>query len=520
MRWYFYLLLGLLGLTLALTTGWFQTSPGYMDADYYFAGGLRLAQGHGFTETILWNYLDNPTALPHPAFSYWMPLASIIAAAGMVATGSTHFNAARIGFLLIAALIPPLTAYLGYKVTSRQNLSLTAGLFAIFSGYYAPYASVTDTFGIYMLLGAMFFILLSFGLETTSRRKLFLIMGFLGLVAGLAHFSRADGFIWLFSALLAVLLLPSWPLKTKFLLVALVIFGYAIVMAPWFARNINVLGTPLAPGGNHALWLTSYDQTYAYPASQLSFSSWISSGFKSIVAGRIDALKWNLQTTWAVQGVIFLLPFILVGIWAYRRDVRVQVGLVAWGITFLFMTLLFPFAGARGSFLHSGAALQPLWWVLAPIGIEKTILWAAEKRKWRTGEALRVFTAGFIGIAVLLTGLIFYNRVFSGRGWGSEAVRYQQVEEFIKQSGAGSDEIVMVGNTPGYFVLSGRPAIAIPNEGLATVIDVAHKFNAKYLILEDNGVPKPLLGVLNNPSDFPQINYLGEINGAKIYAIP
>ena len=44
-----------------------------MDAEYYYAGGIRLAEGDGFTENFLWNYLDNPVGLPHPAFTYWMP---------------------------------------------------------------------------------------------------------------------------------------------------------------------------------------------------------------------------------------------------------------------------------------------------------------------------------------------------------------------------------------------------------------------------------------------------------------
>ena len=52
-----------------------QPAPGYMDAEYYYAGGLQLAAGRGFTQPFLWNYLDQPEGLPHPAFTYWMPAA-------------------------------------------------------------------------------------------------------------------------------------------------------------------------------------------------------------------------------------------------------------------------------------------------------------------------------------------------------------------------------------------------------------------------------------------------------------
>ncbi|MFN2121495.1 MAG: hypothetical protein ACK2T0_13990, partial [Anaerolineales bacterium] len=77
-----YVLLAVLGAGLSVAVARFQPFPGYLDADYYFGGGLQLAAGKGFTEPYLWNYLDQPVALPHPSHTYWMPLASMIAAAG------------------------------------------------------------------------------------------------------------------------------------------------------------------------------------------------------------------------------------------------------------------------------------------------------------------------------------------------------------------------------------------------------------------------------------------------------
>ena len=48
-----------IALGVAIIVASLQPAPGYMDADYYFAGGLRLSEGFGFTEEILWNYLDD-----------------------------------------------------------------------------------------------------------------------------------------------------------------------------------------------------------------------------------------------------------------------------------------------------------------------------------------------------------------------------------------------------------------------------------------------------------------------------
>ena len=66
MSWRHYLLLTLVGLVVVIIVAAFQSAPGYMDADYYYAGGLQLASGHGFTEPYLWNYLDTPSWITPP----------------------------------------------------------------------------------------------------------------------------------------------------------------------------------------------------------------------------------------------------------------------------------------------------------------------------------------------------------------------------------------------------------------------------------------------------------------------
>jgi hypothetical protein len=190
-----YLLLALLGLGIIALVAFFQSAPGYMDADYYFAGGVQLAGGRGFTEPYLWNYLDNPAGLPHPSFSYWMPLTSLLAAAGGALFGPGSWSAARIGFLVVAVALPPLTAWLAWSITARRDLALTSGILAVFSAFYLPFLTVTDTFGLYMLFGGLFFLVL-------YRKPTLWTALFLGVLAGLMHLSRADGMLWLVLALL------------------------------------------------------------------------------------------------------------------------------------------------------------------------------------------------------------------------------------------------------------------------------------------------------------------------------
>ncbi|NMC14985.1 MAG: hypothetical protein GYA34_19125, partial [Chloroflexi bacterium] len=115
MKKFDYLALFVLEIVIILVVGSFQKSPGYMDAEYYYSGGIRLAEGYGFSEEILWNYLDDPQGLPHPSHGYWMPLASILSAIGMIILNKVSFNAGKIVLILIASFIPIVTTAISFQ---------------------------------------------------------------------------------------------------------------------------------------------------------------------------------------------------------------------------------------------------------------------------------------------------------------------------------------------------------------------------------------------------------------------
>ena len=519
MTWRLYLLLGLLGLATMVLVAAFQPSPGYMDADYYYAGGLQLVAGHGFNEPYLWNYLDNPTGLPHPSHAYWMPLTSILAAAGVWLFGPGSWLGARIGFMMVAALIPPVTAALAWSFTARRDLALTSGFLAVFPVYYLVFLPVTDTFGLYMLFGGLFFLVLN--------RKVSVLNPFLlGLLAGLMHLTRADGLLWLVIAALGVLFVIRKPSGKRILFtinsLLLTMFGYLLIMIPWFLRNQAVFGTFLSPGGSKMLWLLSYDELFSFPASQLTFARWWQSGIQAIANSRLWALGINLERTLAEQGEIFLLPLVGIGFWSMRKDRRVLLAGLAWLLTFAAMTFAFPFAGARGGFFHSGAALQPIWWAVAPLGLEQVIGWVGKRRGWNIVQAGRIFRTGIVAMAAILSVVIAYSRGIGVGGsiaWGEEQAAYSQINRLLQQDGIDKEAVVMVANPPGFYLASGNPAIAIPNGNLDTLLEVTHKYQAEYVILERGSVPSGLISVYDQPEGQIGMDYLGELDGAQIYAI-
>lgn len=517
--WKQIILLAVIGLIVSGGIAFFQHSPGYMDADYYYAGGLQLANGKGFTAPYLWNYLDNPSSLPHPSHSYWMPLASMLAALGMQIAGQNTWFAGRIVFLVIAAIIPIITSMLAYSFSKRNDVALISGLLAIFSGFYAAFIPITDTFGVYMLLGGIYFLL--------AHRQNYWSGFRMGLIAGLMHLARTDGIFWLFISFFVIISNPihiSFKNKynNKLFMLVICLIGYLLIMSPWYLRNIIVFRALLAPGSETMFWLTDYNQIFSYPPGQITFSTWLENGLDKALSIRLWALNINLQNILASQGSIFLLPLIMIGIWKRKEDRRIHIAILAWLGYIVLMSFVFPFAGARGGFFHSGAVLQPLWWALSPLGLISLVEWVGKKRNWRIEEATKLFLWSSIAIAFLLTGSIITGKLLdpiTGRNsWNSENELYKKVDGIIN-SKSPNNPVVIVANPPGFYLATGRSAIAVPDGDETITLRVAQKFGARYLILEDEGYPDGLKNLYQNPEKFTNFIYLGEVDGTRVFEV-
>ncbi|MDA1330575.1 MAG: glycosyltransferase family 39 protein [Chloroflexi bacterium] len=508
------LLLFAISLVIVLIAASFQSSPGYMDADYHTYMGRQLATGQGFTEQILWNYLDDPSGLPHPSHTYWPPLPSVLAATGIRLFPSLEtFTAARLPFMLLAALVAPLSALLAFQLTAEPKTAVFAGALALLPAYYLPYISTTDSFTPSMVLGALLFLcMLKDPKKANWSRTLAL-----GLIAGLLHLSRAEGIIWLLVALLAVNFgssdahSHSAPWKSF----ALVVGGYVLVMGPWFLRNYLSFGSLLAPGTWRALWLTSYDELFSFPASQLGLQHWLNSGWGSIMLARISALGRNLLGALAVQGHVFLAPLVIAATLAYRKVATVRLAVLAWLILLIAMSWAFPYVGVRGGFFHASATLQPLVWVLAAIGLQRFIDWGARRRGWQPVLARQVFQSAALLFGMLLSIFVFTRRVIN---WDQEAEQYVELSASLDSLNIPATAIIMVNNPPGFALTSAHPAIVIPNGGLAITQAAAKFLNADYLVLESN-YPADLTAVYNSPSDTPGMRYLGTFEGAHLFAL-
>jgi hypothetical protein len=522
-----YAILFVIGLLVPFIISRYQDLPGYMDADYYFAGGIQLAQGKGFTEPYIWNYLSNPQGLPNPSHTYWMPLASIVSALGMWIAGSTSYAAGRAPFILLSACVPILTATLAFKISHRTRFAMVSGLLSIFSMYYAPFMPVPDNYALYMILGATFLLL-------APRGERWIPIA-LGALTGLLTLARSDGLLWLgLAGLTMIWKSPLFLAKRKIkyaepepkgVLIRRLLFswlfvllGYFLIMGFWHYRNYTLFNSFLAPGGGRLLWLENYNQTFVYPPDALTREGFLQAGWNAALQDRIAAFQSNLGNAFAAQGEIFLFPFILLGLQQLRINLRTRIAVTGWLILFAVMTIVFPFAGSRGSFFHAGAAFQPMWWVAAPVGLDAVLHWARRRGRFMDRNALPVFLSVLVFLAVLMTIYLVNFRVVAS-GWAQDDAIYSSVEKLFQDNGISPTDVVIVRNPPGYFIASKRPAVALPFGDESAILAVAEKFDAKYLVLEAGGTFAAIQDLYDAPNDNASFTYLGEVDGARLYRI-
>jgi 4-amino-4-deoxy-L-arabinose transferase-like glycosyltransferase len=473
------LLLALAGLVY-LIVSLAVAAPGYMDADYYFVTARQLAAGKGFSEPFIWNYLDDPSGLPHPSHTYWMPLTSVVAAGAMALFGD-DFRAAQFPMFLSAVLLPLLAVSLARRFDADRRLMLSAGLISIFCGFFVPYFVTTDSFTIYAWIGSAV-LLLSVDASRQSKASTWFIVG---VLAGLGYLTRADGVLLLLPAAVAI----WWSGEARLKAVVSLAFGYLLCTGPWFVRNLIATGHVFPAGAGHTLWLLSYNELFSYPASQLTLGHWWQAGIGEILSTRRWALGLILQRLVAESGLVFMWPFMIVGAYHLRKRREIRLAVLYLVLLVGLMTVVFPFAGAFGGFFHSSVALLPILCAIAPIGLDRSIDWFARIRKWDGAEAKKVLNAGALVLLILLSVGLTWSRVvgvsISSPRWEGPQRTYETVGEALSTLGR-LEDIVVVNNPPGFFLATGMKAVVIPNGTPQTLHAVIDRYHVRWVILDVN----------------------------------
>jgi hypothetical protein len=448
---------------------------------------------------------------------YWMPLTSILAGLGM-AVGGLSYRFAQIPFIIISALLAPISFIIAHSLSGQQRHGWLAGLLAIFSGFYFPYWPAIDNFTPFAVFGSLALLCAGLGsgeYGVRSRDKarssilhppssiLWLLSA--GIFCGLAHLARADGLLLLIALLIYDLrfAIYDWRSSKGYIRPFLLLLGYLLIMTPWFIRNWQVAGSVLPGAGSQTIWLSSYDELFSY-GRELSARTFLAQGLGPILQGRWWALTTNLQTVLAAWGMIFLLPLALVGGWRLRHQPLIQLAGIYALLLILVMTLVFAFPGGRGGLFHSGAALLPFIYAAAVIGLDSLIDWvAARRRRWNVAQAKQVFGVGLVALAISLSLFIYYGRVLKNNAWNQADALYPAIAAWVQQQNPYA--VVMIGNPPAYRYHGGGVSVVVPNEDIKTTLQAVRRYRVNYLILDANH-PAPLAGLYDQPLTQPALS--------------
>lgn len=490
-----YLILFIIAALFRLATALPLEQAGYMDASYTLHIAEQLARGRGFTEEIIWNYLEQPDALPHPSNAYWMPLPSLLVAPLFAGFG-VSYRVAQVPFILLSALLPLLAFFASRKIFVRDDYAWGAGLLTLFSGFYTIYWVSPDNFTVYAVTASVCLWFTARGIETMRARDFVLA----GVFAGLSHLTRADGILLIAMAPLAFYFRRPRAIyhRSRIVLLALYfLLGYLIVMSPWFVRNLDAFGTPLVSAGTKTIWLTNYDELFRY-ADDLTPARYFAWGFDKIIGSKASAALQNFFILIFSSPILFLAPFIVIGGWRVRQGIEVKLFALYGLLLYVVMTLVFTFPSWRGTVFHSGAALVPYFAVLAPPGIDAAVQWIARKRRaWNAQQAALVFRWGFIAIAALFSVYLYAGALVGGAtnipAWNQRDREYAALARWL-DSNAPPDAIVMTVDPPHFYNVAHKHAIVTPTDSVEAIFAAAQRYGARYLVLQFDH-PAPLRDV-------------------------
>lgn len=512
--WLMFGMVALVGAFL-LTRGLVGQPGGFTDVFYHYNAATRLVQGEGLTDPYLWVYVGMPEHLPAPSHLYWMPLTALLGAVGMwLLNAPGSYAAAQWPFALMLAGAALVGFYLGNRLGKSRRYAWFAGLMTLFGGYYLRFWGATDTFAPYAFIGSL--CLLSMGFTATlESRRAYLWAAICGALAALGHLTRADGLLLLFVGMMVVLWSAKRLFSSRIVLTGIMIAAYLLVMLPWFARNLNAIGSLLPVGGVQAIWFTEYNDLFNYPPDA-NPQTFFASG--QIFVSRWEAFLSNLGTFVAVEGIIVLTPFMLIGLWKRRCDPLLRgFWLYMLGVH-VAMTLVFPFPGYRGGLLHSAAALMPWWMALGLAGLDDVVDWIAKRRRtWNSWVAKTIFSVTLVVFVVFFSlSLALPRRVAI-----HEPALYPALDAALP-----NDARVMINDPMQLYYYTGRGGVVLPNEAPAIIPEIAAQYDVQYLLLEVTqlegadvvAAPALLVSIVEQTPDF--LTRLDvDLPGAILYAI-
>lgn len=506
MRWLIPLGIYLLALVVRLIATTEVPFPTTESSAYYVDVAQNLVAGHGLVSDAVWSYSTPPLEVPKPAFELWLPMSTFISAAAMSVLGGS-FWAAQVGGALVGALVAPLAWAIGREAANAQGLDSRRGrAVAITSGTLAAVLSplvlgsvVPDSytpFTVFIVLAALFVprvIGVRDGHDDIMPPSIVAGLG-LGVSMGLAYLSRQEA-IWLGLTVLSMqaIVLRRRPTGARSREAAQrlwpVFVGGLLVVVPWLARNWMELGTPLPGQAIENMFLANNEDIFAF-RDHADAASYLSQGLATVLFNPFEAALDGLVNVLVLPafpvGIVGLLA--LVAMWRapfLRRPTALMAVLLSGFLIFVSTALLFPVATLWGTFMHASGPLLVGLGVVAAIGGDALLARISAVRDWEKPNVI-VAPIALVSTAALMTA---YQVMLFGAQAEDKQARIESVASSLAEVAAATGRAVpetLITDHPIWLAsATGGYAIALPDESLASVHELASVFGAPWIVVID-----------------------------------
>jgi len=459
----------------------------YTDPAYYAMVAEQLATGHGFSAPVLWSFLEvggrlpNDPGLPVPSNGHWMPLTSIVAAAGMALLGP-DLRAAQVPVVSLGVALVPFTYLVGIDLYQSRRVAVLASVLAIFAGPLLIMYPTVDNFAVFGAAGALA-LWAAMRAMRPGRATAWLVVS--GAAVGLATLARVDGLL-LAAAPLTAWLVDRGPgpwsgggaRRLGWLALVLSAAAAMAVMAPWLARNLATFGSAFPSAGGHTLWITTYNLQFSISADP-SVSTYLDWGLANIIGSKLEAW-WEIGwRTVVLLGGIFGF-FFFAGLWRERRRAEVAPFAAYWVVMFVAMGMVFTFHAPHGAYYHSAAAWLPFAFPMAVAAAGPVLTTLG--RAW--AFLRRPQTHRFVEVAALV-GAVVLSLVGSAslyRLWETSHQRDLAAAQYLADAGL-TDATVLYGDPASLWRLTGNPGVAAPFDPYPVIEQVVRAYAVEWVIV-------------------------------------
>ena len=451
------------------------------DTSYYVEVARHLLEGRGLVSDALWSYGTPPLVFPRAAFEVWLPLPTFLAVVPM-AVLEPSFAAAQLSSVLVGALVPVLAWRIAADVADELQLPIgrsrtfTLGV-GLTAAVYLPlvlHSTLPDStmpFAALVLTACLIMTRIirdPRGAAATDPRVLAL-----GALVGLAALTRNEA-IWVGLAWAVLAWFTSgFSVAARVRIIGAVGVVSLLVFAPWAVRNWMEFGSPL-PGQAAANALSVRGTDVFAWNDPPTLERYLDEGPLRLLWMRVEGIGHNVVNVLLLLGI----PAGVIGLVSLRwfggaRALRPLVFVSV--VTFVVTSLVFPVSTTWGTYLHAAGPAHVLLIITGLLALDTGIARLGRARGWTRpvawlGPALTLFGSVLFSVALLAT---------FGRGTVEVRDRWTAIEAAMAEVDLplGPGEGPIITDFPIWLAdTTGNPALALPEEPPADVLDLARAF--------------------------------------------